>query len=164
LSLCGQLQALTRGALRQLLGSHGDVLYERVRGVDPRPVCPHRELRSIGHEDTFAVDRGDLEELRQHLDQVAERIAKKLVAKKRLARTIVLKARYPDFQTVTRSLTLEAPTRQGTVIARAGRALLKRTEAGARKLRLLGLSAHGLVHAGTVQRQLSLFAAGKPAQ
>jgi nucleotidyltransferase/DNA polymerase involved in DNA repair len=62
-----------------------------------------------------------------------------------VARTVTIKVRYDNFQTITRSLTEPPPTRDpDTVAARAVR-LLEKTDAGPRPVRLLGVSVHNLV-------------------
>jgi len=61
------------------------------------------------------------------------------------ARTVTLKARYPDFTTPTRSLTLAHATQSTTEIRNAARLLLEhRLERRGRPLRLVGVSTSGL--------------------
>ena len=55
------------------------------------------------------------------------------------ARTVCLKVRYSDFTTVTRHHS-DAPTRDESAIERRAVALLDRTEARSRPVRLLGVS------------------------
>ena len=59
-----------------------------------------------------------------------------------LARTVTIKVRYPDFTTVTRNHTA-APTDDAAAIAGRAVALLERTEAAHRGVRLLGAGVHG---------------------
>ncbi len=59
------------------------------------------------------------------------------------ARTVTIKVRYHDFTTITRSHT-EEPTRDEENIVRRAVALLDRTDAGARAVRLVGVSVHNL--------------------
>jgi DNA polymerase IV len=61
------------------------------------------------------------------------------------ARTLTIKVRYSDFSTVTRSHTATPATRDPQTLAERSVALLDRTEAGRRPVRLLGAGAHGLV-------------------
>ena len=60
------------------------------------------------------------------------------------ARTVTLKVRYHDFKTITRSDTRPAATFDAADITRRARALLDRTDAGRRPVRLLGVGVHGL--------------------
>ena len=60
------------------------------------------------------------------------------------ARTVVIKVRYDDFTTITRSQSDPKPTRDADAIAARAVALLDKTEAGRRPVRLLGVSVHNL--------------------
>jgi DNA polymerase-4 len=59
------------------------------------------------------------------------------------ARTVTIKVRYNDFTTITRSHTDTATREEASIVTRAV-ALLERTEAGRRPVRLLGVSVHNL--------------------
>ena len=74
---------------------------------------------------------------------MARRVAADLELKGLTARTVTIKVRYPDFTTVTRSHTSE-PTRDPLQIAQRAVALLDKTEAATRSVRLLGVGAHAL--------------------
>jgi DNA polymerase-4 len=66
-----------------------------------------------------------------------------LARKDLFARTVTIKVRYADFTTITRSHTA-APTRNEVEIAQRAVALLSKTDAGRRPVRLLGVSVHNL--------------------
>jgi len=66
-----------------------------------------------------------------------------LARRELFARTVTLKVRYSDFTTITRSHT-EPATRDEESIVRRAVALLDRTDAGRRPVRLLGVSVHNL--------------------
>ncbi|MGH8704977.1 MAG: DNA polymerase IV, partial [Burkholderiales bacterium] len=57
---------------------------------------------------------------------------------------VTIKVRFADFSTVTRSHTSAAPTHDAGEIAARALALLERTDAGRRPVRLLGVGTHGL--------------------
>src|SRR5207302_596883 len=65
-----------------------------------------------------------------------------------LARTVSIKVRYANFTTVTRSHTAEDSTNSEKYIVACARALLERTDAAHRPVRLLGVGAHGLEREG----------------
>ena len=75
---------------------------------------------------------------------MARRTASILERKGLYARTVVLKMRYGDFTTITRSHTHEPATHSGDELAERAVRLLEKTEAGRRPVRLLGVSAHNL--------------------
>ncbi len=74
--------------------------------------------------------------------------------------TITLKARYPDFTTVTRSHTLPVPTADVEKISACARELVRTTDAYSRSVRLLGVGASNLVTGGI--EQLALFGGEDP--
>jgi len=63
------------------------------------------------------------------------------------ARTVTIKVRYDDFVTITRSHSDE-PTRDSAEIVRRAVALLDKTEAGTRPIRLLGAGVYNLERRG----------------
>jgi len=63
-----------------------------------------------------------------------------LIKREAKGRTVTLKMKYFDFQSVTRSITIEEPADSASVILKYVRPLLSKTEAGKKKVRLLGIS------------------------
>jgi len=126
------------------VGSYAETLRRMAYGEDDRAVDPHRERKSVGCEETFATDLTDSGEIRRQVESLAGHAAGYLTRKSLRARTVTLKLRYSNFQTITRSETREPPTASPAEIAGRAAALLERTEAGTRAVRLLGVSLHGL--------------------
>jgi len=127
--------------LHDTVGSLADWLRQLANGVDDRPVVPNREAKSSGSENTYPEDLVDLETIRVEVAEMAGHAIAWLARRQLLARTVTLKVRYGDFTTITRSHTA-LPTRdEADLTARAVR-LLEKTEAGARPVRLLGVSVH----------------------
>jgi DNA polymerase-4 len=150
-----QLRARPLEALLARFRSHGRTLFEYSRGIDDRPVEPYHERKSLGTENTYREDLAHLEAMDEQLEAMAEEVADGLARRELAACTITVKVRYPDFTTVTRSRTRTIPTADAGRIGATAKALLRRTEAGRRKVRLLGVSASVLVPA--TMRQLELF-------
>ncbi len=130
--------------LQRAVGSWAGSLRELALGIDDRAVNPNQERKSIGCEETYAKDLGELAPIRVEIDRMARRTASILERKVLSARTVVLKLRYADFRTITRSHTREPATRSGDEIAARALDLLAKTEAGRTPVRLLGVSVHGL--------------------
>jgi DNA polymerase IV len=156
LGTVGELAALDDEALRGLVpGRFGEDLRRRARGVDPRPVASQPAERvSVSAETTFARDVSDAAQLESVGRGLAERVAESLRRRGRAGRTVTVKLRYADFQTITRGQTVAAPLDDGgaiwaTAAALVARALAERPGA----LRLLGVGVSGL----RAERQLSLF-------
>jgi DNA polymerase IV len=139
------VRAAGRAALVRAVGGMADWLIRLSHGDDPRPVEPHRPWKSISAETTYADDLEDLGAMRAELERLAQRVAASLQNKQLRARSVTIKVRYGDFSTVTRSHTEAAATSDAAAIALRAVALLDRTSAVRRLVRLLGVGAHGLV-------------------
>jgi DNA polymerase-4 len=154
----GQLAELEEAALMASVGaSHGRHLHRLAHARDERPVEPDREVKSIGHEETFAIDRTTHDELRIELVRLADAVAARLRAHGRIARTVTLKVRFNGFTTITRAATLATPGDTAHGLVEALSPLLANVDPGP-GVRLLGVSASNLALASTgrAARQLSL--------
>ena len=97
--------------LEKILGpAAGRHLHDLAHGIDPRPVSPGREEKSVGTESTFFDTITDRAHARRVLLDQTHQCAARLRAGELRGRVVVLKARGADFVTVTRSRTLSAPT------------------------------------------------------
>jgi len=131
--------------LHEVVGSLADWLQQLARGEDPREVTPDRPTKSVSEESTYAEDLVDLDVMRGEIEAMARRVAGDLQRKQLTARTVTIKVRYADFTTVTRSHTAQPATDDASQFAARALALLGRTEAASRSVRLLGVGAHGIV-------------------
>ena len=138
------VRAADPALLRRMVGSWAETLVALSFGVDDRPVVPDRAAKSCGTEETYPRDVVDRRLMRSEVERMAGEVAGWLSRRNLLARTVTLKVRYADFTTVTRSETRRPATREAPEIARRAAALLAKTGAGARAVRLLGVSVHGL--------------------
>ncbi|MFM7028004.1 MAG: DNA polymerase IV [Chakrabartia sp.] len=87
-------------------GKAGHYYYWAARGIDNRPVNPSQERKSIGSETTFRSDLTDYAACMAELEQLAESVARHCRRRGLAGRTVTLKLRYADFQTLTRSRTV----------------------------------------------------------
>jgi DNA polymerase-4 len=136
------VRARTAAELEAIVGSLAPWLIDLAHGRDDRAVEPNRPSKSAGSEETYATDLSSLEEIRREIDQLARGVAGWLGKKSITARTVTIKVRYSDFTTITRSQSTREPTADADNIAARAVALLDKTEAGARAVRLLGVSVH----------------------
>jgi DNA polymerase-4 len=110
----GDLAALDVRIVEHALGaSLGRAVHVLSHGIDDRPVVADREAKSIGSEETFASDVHDRGDLRNRLRDMADDVARRCRATGVAARTLTLKIRYSDFDTVSRARTV--PTAMTTV-------------------------------------------------
>jgi DNA polymerase-4 len=129
--------------LERAVGKWAESLRKLSLGEDDRAVEPHRERKSVGCEETYAKDLDDAAKIQAEVEALARHTADILERKDLRARTVVLKLRYADFQTITRSDTRDPAMRSAEEIAARAISLLEKTEAGRRPVRLLGVSVHG---------------------
>ena len=132
--------------------SFGAWLHASAHGRDQRPVVTWREPKSISRETTFEEDLHavhDKEKLSCIFTELCTRLAGDLQRKGYAGKTIGLKIRYDNFQTVTRDLTIETATQDAATIRRAAGTCLKRVALD-RRIRLLGVRVGALSKPGPV--------------
>ncbi|WP_322419576.1 DNA polymerase IV [Mesorhizobium huakuii] len=95
--------------LQQHFGKAGLWYYQISRAVDDRAVEPDRPRKSIGAEDTFAVDISDLNASLAELKLLVAKVWGYCEAKGIRGRTVTLKIKFADFQQITRSRTVAVP-------------------------------------------------------
>ena len=100
----GDLYAMELFLLEHHFGRYGHRLYELARGIDNNPVVPNRPSKSISAEDTFERDI-PLTETEPQVRNLAEKVWAASHQNARKARTVVLKLKTKEFNTLTRSLT-----------------------------------------------------------
>ena len=129
--------------LRATVGSMTEWLQQLAIGRDDRPVEPNRSSKSSSSECTYPEDLTDVVRIRGEIAGMARDNALWLGSKGIVARTVTIKVRYSDFTTITRSHSHEATNDPDQIVQRAV-ALLEKTEAGRRPVRLLGAGVHNL--------------------
>lgn len=132
--------------MQQFGKSYGTWLYESAHGRNNDPVIARGEPVNMSRETTFERDlhpSRDRETLGPILSQLCERLSQDLVNKGYLGKTIGVRVRYGNFQSITRDITLDSPTNDPQAIRQAARRCLRRIDL-ARSLRLLGVRASNL--------------------
>ena len=141
----GDLQRMDRAGARVLLGEGGESLWDMAHGIDGREVRPERDVKSIGHEETFDQDLPTLADAHAALARLVESVGARVRARGLCCKTVTVKIRSGDFTTVTRRVTLADATDRTDAIWTAARDLLSRWAAsGFVPLRLVGVSVSGL--------------------
>ena len=138
--------------LESVFGKHGISLWERVRGIDERPVENTNQIRkSIGKHYTFDEDTGDMEEVINVLRRQAEQIIQEVKRREFTQfKTVVLTVRFADFTTTTRSLTSDkALTSSKDIILKVTKLLLPFFDASGnpthKTIRLIGVRVEKLI-------------------
>ncbi len=151
----GELGRTPLQILERLLGEGtARHLFELANGVDDRDVIPYEPPKSVSHEETFEHDLDADEDILRELLDLSGRVASRLREDGYRARTVVLKARLANFQTLTRSRTLSDATDIGAEVYRTVAELYRALPGQRRRIRLLGVQATGLVEAGVEQLAL----------
>ena len=109
----GDLYALELSTLEDHFGSYGLRLYQLARGIDHNPVVPNRVSKSISAEDTFPEDI-PLADTEPKIRLLAEKVWRSSHGNARAAKTVVLKLKTKEFNSLTRSLTLLLPPHPAT--------------------------------------------------
>ncbi len=128
-------------------------LYEAARGIDTRPVIVDAEPKSISREITFERDLHPQQDrilLSQAFTRLCIQVAEDLQHKGYVGRTISIKLRFADFQTLTRDLSLTTHTADPATIRRTARECLRRVTFD-KKLRLLGVKISTLIATTALQ-------------
>ncbi|MEO0690322.1 MAG: DNA polymerase IV [Pseudomonadota bacterium] len=135
--------------LRAHFRSMGDYLYRAARGIDLRPVRAHRIRKSVGGERTFSDDKSSGAQLRETLENIIDIVWERIVSagsdgEPTRGRTVTLKMKYTDFQTVTRAKSMTHWVQDKDEFAEIGRALLEETLPLPMPIRLMGLTLSNL--------------------
>ncbi|USN97979.1 MAG: DNA polymerase IV [Phycisphaeraceae bacterium] len=159
----GDIRGTPDETLVARFGEFGRHLARLARGEDDRPVHTDREAKSISHEQTFGVDLEDPDAVRSVLLGQCEDVGRRLRKHGRLARTVTVKIRFGDFQTITRSDSFGEATDATEAIWEAARALFDGwaqggSGGGFRPVRLIGAGVSHLTEPGA-GRQMGLFEA-----
>lgn len=152
----GQLKQLSVEELKTHFGASGEHFWNLARGIDDREVVPDREAKSISHENTFPEDVRDMDVLKAWLMEMTELVTRRLRQNELFGRTVHLKVRYSNFDTITRSKSLPSASSNTYLLYETAYELLN-NQLPDRPLivRLLGMGVSNLQRPTAVQ--MSLF-------
>ena len=151
----GQLAAVPVEVIKNRLGSYGFMIHHYANGIDNREVETPGQAKSISRETTFAEDNSDKVFLQSILRYLCERVGAQLRVETKHARTITLKLRYSDFETITRRFSSKEAIDADELIFTGATKLLEQALSGNRKpVRLIGVGVSNLVGYG---KQLNLI-------
>jgi len=140
----GELRGQTLEFLQQHFGKVGPYYFWLARGIDERPVCAERIRKSVGAETTFHADLFTAEEARVALEPLIAKVWSYCESSTIRCRTATLKAKYADFQQITRSRTLEVPITSRAVLEEIVSQLLEPLFPVGKGVRLLGVTLSSL--------------------
>jgi DNA polymerase IV len=135
----GELASLDIDRLIDSFGSsYGNYLYHASRGIDDSPLVTDWEPKSMSRETTFQKDIADWQLIAKTLADLTREVVTDMKDSGFKARTVTIKVRFSDFETVTRATTVPHATDEDENIRKAAFASLKRVELK-KRVRLIGM-------------------------
>jgi DNA polymerase-4 len=147
------LQEMPVQLMERVLGDNGIVIWKKANGIDPSPVEPYTERKSISTEITFEQDTIDIHRLRNLIVGMTEKLAFQLRAEDKVTACVTVKIRYSNFDTHTTQSRIPYTACDHTLIARA-KELFDKLYNRRLLIRLIGVRFSHLVGGGY---QINLF-------
>lgn len=139
-------------------GRFGEVLFQRVRGIDERPVEYQRDRKSVGKERTYWPFLTTMGEVDNQLNRLAKLVQQAIKKQQVHGRTLVLKVRYGDFKTLTKRVTQpDFIENDAAVYAQLATEIMAKMPAITQGVRLLGITLTGLAPIDFENIKLPLF-------
>src|SRR5690606_16451366 len=105
--------------MRNLLGKNGIELSRKANGIDPTPIIPYSEQKSMGTEETFQQDTIDIKFLNSEIIRMTEKLAFQLRQSGKLTGCITVKLRYSNFDTVSKQMVISYTASDAVLIRKA---------------------------------------------
>jgi len=135
----GDIQGIQVEKLKKLLGNFAYTLKKRALGVDNRKVENNENVKSISNERTFFNHLKTKREILSVLKGLSEKVGWRLRKRGLSGRTIRLKIRWPNFDTITRQITINQPTNHDSIIYSSVKALFEEAWVEEKSVRLIGV-------------------------
>jgi DNA polymerase-4 len=139
--------------LEQVMGKLGIIIWKKANGIDPSPVKPYSQRKSISTERTFETNQSDTIWLQQKLITMVEKVAYQIRNKQKLASVITIKIRYSNFVTHTLQKNISY-TAFDHILIQEALTLFDQLYKPQIPLRLIGFKVSGLVSGS---QQLNMF-------
>lgn len=139
--------------LEREFGKPGRTLWEKANAIDPTPIIPYHEQKSMSKEKTFTEDTLDIRMIKQMLLDMADKLSFELRASGKLTSVITVKIRYADFNTYTQQKSISY-TANDRILGEHAISLFDRLYERRQLIRLIGIKYSGLVQGSY---QINLF-------
>ena len=150
------LKRVSETDLVRHFGKSGLFYYRIARGVDEREVTPNRIRKSVGVEETFLHDLETLAAMDKELEALAGSLTRRLTRSEVAGKTITLKLRFSNFETITRSRTHDRFISKKPEILSIVLDLLRQSGVEGKGVRLLGITVSNLDNRPDPVREIQL--------
>jgi DNA polymerase-4 len=147
------VQEMPAELMERVLGENGITLWKKANGIDPSPVEPYHEQKSMSAEETFEQDTTDVQRLHHILIAMTEKLCFRLRSERKLTGCITVKIRYSNFDTHTRQCRIPYTSCDHLIIPRV-KELFDRLYQRRLLIRLVGVRFSHLIGGG---HPISLF-------
>ena len=144
--------------MESTLGTTGRWLWYASMGKYESELLPEWERKSISKETTFRTDTTDPQYITAVLHMLTEKVCWRLRKEQKAARTVSVKLRYEDFDTIDRSRTLSQPESRDFSLFSVAKELMFSAITRRVGIRLIGVGLSNLIGSG---RQTNLFDEGE---
>lgn len=152
-----ELKTKTIDFLTSHFGKVGRYYYDIAQGIDNRQVNPDSIRKSIGVENTFDRDFTEPDDLYREIDDILEQLWKRMARVKAYGKTVTLKIKFADFESITRSRTSQLPILEAQLLAKISYEMLHALLPMPKGVRLMGVSLSNLTFEDEmIGRQLTL--------
>lgn len=139
--------------LEREFGKVGRTLWEKANAIDPTPIVPFHEQKSMSKERTFTEDTLDIRMMKQMLLDMTDKLSFELRASGKLVSTLTVKIRYADFNTYTQQKSISY-TANDRILGEHVLNLFDKLFERRQLIRLIGVKFSGLVQGSY---QINLF-------
>lgn len=131
----GKLASTDPVILEQEFGTRGREFYDRVHGIDPRPVTPPDDPKSLSKESSTGEPVVSMDEKQSRIESLAYEVAERAVEKDAMYQTIGIKIITPPYEIHTRAHSLTGPVQDSELVRTIALDLLEEfSETPVRKL------------------------------
>jgi DNA polymerase IV len=149
----GKLMDFPVDIIQRVMGKNGYSLWKKANGIDPSPVIPYSEAKSMSSERTLQQDTADVVYLKSLLLNMTEQLAYEMRKDNKMTGCISVKIRYSDFDTHTKQKTISY-TSLDNILWNTVSELFDKLYERRLLIRLVGINFSHLVHANY---QMQLF-------
>ncbi len=156
----GELARADREKIGELFGKQGLSLWDNANGFDASPVMSYydkQEVKSIGNSMTFKRDLSGYDEIRSGIAFLSDSVACRLRKDKKKCTVVQIAVKDTEFRVMQRQTTLTRSTNLQKEISDIAMSLIKGNWSMTQPVRLLSVTAAGLVNEDEDFSQLNLF-------